>query len=129
MHVNKVCLVKAKQGAHKQSCHSSTQKHKGQAKSTHHVTYVTPENQSYLLFSLPGYRANPMLVTVRVHNADLLLEVDTGVSASTISEENYQSLTLPMWGRPPLHLSHTRFLTYTEGRAGNEGLHHCDCGV
>ena len=53
-----------------------------------------------------------MLVTVRVNNADLLLEVDTGVSTSIISEETYQSLW-PIWGRPLLHLSNVRFFTYT----------------
>ena len=45
------------------------------------------------------------------YNADLLLEVDTGVSTSIISEETYQSLW-PMRGRPPLCLSNARFLTY-----------------
>ena len=53
-----------------------------------------------------------MLVTVRVNNAVLQMEVDTGASASIISEETYQNLW-PMRGRPPLRSFHTRLCMYT----------------
>ena len=79
---------------------------------THHVIDVIPEDQSHPLLSLPGSRAKPMLVTVRVDNADLQMEADTGASASIISEETYQSLWT-MWERPPLRSSHARLCTYT----------------
>ena len=111
-HIAKACRAKAKQAAQKQSRDSSTHKDKGRAKATHHVTDVTPEDQSYPLLSLPGSKAKPMLVTVRVNDAVLQMEVDTGASASIISEETYQNLW-PMRGRPPLRSSHTRLRTYT----------------
>ena len=84
-----MCRAKSKQAAQKQSCDSSTHKDKEQAKTTHHLINVIPEDQSYPLLSPPGSRAKPMLVTVRVDNADLQMEMDTGASASIISEETY----------------------------------------
>ena len=74
-HIAKVCRAKSKQAAQKQSHDSSTNKDKERAKTTHHVIDVIPEDQSYPLLSLPGSRAKPMLVTVKVDNADLQMEL------------------------------------------------------
>ena len=57
-------------------------------------------------------RATPLIVSVKVNNKDLQMEVDTGASASVISEETYGRL----WKRedaPPLRPTAVLLRTYT----------------
>ena len=76
---------------------------------THHLAEETTEDPAYILFDLHGQKANPMLVTVKVNQANL---VDTGASASIISEETYVRL----WQKgqkPILQPSSVKLWTYT----------------
>ena len=62
-------------------------------------------------------RIRPLLVTVKAHSANLEMELDTGASASIISEETYRTL----WKNeqaPPLRKTDTKLRTYT-----GEALH------
>ena len=45
-------------------------------------------------------RATPLMVTVKVNNKDLQMEVDTSVSAFVISEEIYGRLAMEARGCP-----------------------------
>ena len=44
------------------------------------------------MYNFSGVSVKPLKVTVRVNNADLDMEVDTGASVSVISEDTYNRL-------------------------------------
>ena len=52
------------------------------------LTYRTSGN----MFRTSGNKSKPIKVTMQVHNEELLMEVDTGVSCSVICEETYNKL-------------------------------------
>ena len=45
---------------------------------------------TYTLFNTPGSRLNPMMVSLELDHKEVQMEVDTGASASIISEATYQ---------------------------------------
>ena len=64
-------------------------------KSMQHATNnVTKDSGDYTMYNLNGVSVKPLKVTVRVNNADLDMEVDTGASVSIISEDTYNRLWL-----------------------------------
>ena len=63
----------------------------------------------YPLFTFPS-NAKPIVVTVKVNNVDLPMELDTGASLSLISEATYKSF-LP--ALPPLSPTSVVLTTYT----------------
>lgn len=67
---------------------SSTQEPRPHRKLTQHTTHnVTKDSEDYTVYNLSGVSVKPLKVTMRVDNADLDVEVDTGASVSIISED------------------------------------------
>ena len=46
---------------------------------------VTEDSEDYTMDNLSGVSVKPLKVTVRVGNADIDMEIDTGASVSTIT--------------------------------------------
>ncbi len=61
---------------------------------THHIGEAEQEETSYSMFNLSETRSDPLYATVQVNGASLKMEIDTGASASIISEETYVNLPL-----------------------------------
>ena len=83
-----------------------------QPKSTHLVDEEPPEDPVYTLFHLPATRPFPMVVTIQLNQTPLDMEVDTGATASLISEQTYKSLW-PAEKAPALQPSEVKLRTYT----------------
>ena len=58
------------------------------------------------MYNVPGSPVQPLKVTVIVNDANLEMEVDTGASASIISEQTYNQLW-PQDRRPQLQPSNS----------------------
>ena len=93
------------------------QGHKGYKK--HHPTHTldsqpqppspVDSDEDYALFTLPS-NTKPIVVSLKVNNTDLLMELDTGASFSIINETTYSSFTNAF---PPLSPSTVILTTYT----------------
>ena len=82
------------------------------SQTAHHVVEETESEAAYTLFNLPGQQASPLMVMVEVNKVKLRMEVDTGASASIISEETYNR----SWSdeeQPRLTPSTRKLRTYT----------------
>ncbi|XP_042372461.1 uncharacterized protein K02A2.6-like [Plectropomus leopardus] len=113
-----VCHVCSKKGHLAKKCRSSKGKGKpGQGKShqpqatTHHL-----EEEGVCSYNMFGVETDeeppePYYATVNVKGRDITFEIDSGATASVISEETYRST----WGHnlPPLRRSRLRLRTYT----------------
>ena len=58
---------------------------------------MSPRTQDYTMYDLSGVSIKPLKVTVRVDNADLDMEVDTGASMSIISELGHLQSPVTRW--------------------------------
>ncbi len=79
---------------------------------THHIEEAEQEETSYSMFNLSETRSDPLYATIQVNGASLKMEIDTGASASIISEETYGKL----WSNdqtPALCESPIKLRTYT----------------
>ena len=89
------CHKCGKKGHIARACRSktSTKELRPQRKSMQHATNnVTKDSEDYTMYNLSGVSVKPLKVIVRVNNADLDMEVDTGASVSIISEDTYNRL-------------------------------------
>ena len=108
------CRKCGKKGHIARACRSksSTQEPRPQRKLTQHTTHnVTEDSEDYTMYNLSGVSVEPLKVTVRVDNADLDMEVDTGASVSIISEDTYSRLW-PEGQQPSLQESTITLRTY-----------------
>ena len=64
------------------------------------------------MYNLSGVSVKPLKIAVRVDNADLDMEVDTGASVSIISEDTYSRLW-PDGQQPSLQESSITLQTYS----------------
>ena len=97
-HIAKVCHAKTKAEGHRHQ-------HK-----THQLTTEDEETETeteiYPLYKMASNKVSePIMVTVIANQAALTMEVDTGASASVISEATYQQLSQWKWIQGHLHLS------------------------
>ena len=111
-HLAKVCRSKPKHAGPTRQRESPTNKGRQKPSRAHHLVEETTEDPAYTLFSLHGQKANPMLVTVKVDQANLQMEVDTGASMFIISDETYHRLW-PSGQKPILQPSSVKLRTYT----------------
>ena len=84
---------------------------------THQITadddYVSDMSEAYELFNLQETRAKPLVVTVKLNNSTLDMELDTGASLSIISEKIFNSLWSTQ-ARPKLEASSVKLHTYAK---------------
>ena len=121
-HLAKVCRSKQR------GFRSRTKAKKGQTQQTHRVDAAdTGEDESSdtpysePMFNVSGRElAPPIVVTVDINNAKLEMEVDTGASASIISNQTYTQLW-PEPQRPRLQQSTKKLRTYTGEQLKLEG--------
>ena len=125
-HLARVCRSKPKP---QHPSGSNSQRGRRRTQRTHHLGDTVEENAegTYSMFKVTTgkTRATPLMVTVKVNDKDLQMEVDTGASASVISEEVYGRL----WKRedaPPLHAADDGETPHIHRReAGSTGIYHC----
>ena len=79
------------------------------SRATHMLTEDTDE---YSLYNLTRSPVQPLVVSVKVNNVDLKMELDTGASVSIISEATYNH-HWPQGQAPALRESHVKLKTYT----------------
>ena len=108
-HIAKVCRSRAKPDRR-------TERGRQPGKPPHHVagevTNGGSDDSVYMLFNVPRARSSPILVMVQLNEASLEMEVDTGATASLISDSTLKSL----WSDgnpPPLHPTDVKLRTYT----------------
>ena len=65
------------------------------------------------MFHLPGPQVSPLMATVQANKAELYMEMDTGASASIISNKTYKKLWPPA-KRPQLTPTDRKLRTYTK---------------
>ena len=70
-------------------------------------------SESYELFNLQESRSKPLIVTLKLNNSILDMELDTRASLSIISEKTYYSLW-SIQARPKLEVSSVKLHTYTK---------------
>ena len=81
---------------------------------------MTEDSKDYTAYNLSGVSVKPLKVTVRVDNADLDMEVDTGTSVSIISEDTYSCLW-PDGQQPSLQESTIILQTYSREHLSIKG--------
>ena len=109
------CRKCGKKGHIARACRSktSTKELRPQRRSMQHATNnVTKDSEDYTMYNVSGVSVKPLKVTVRVNNADLDMEVDTGASVSIISEDTYNRLW-PEKQQPSLQKSTITLRTYS----------------
>ena len=96
------------------------------SRATHMLTEDTDE---YSMYSLTGSSAQPLVVTVKVNNVDLKMELDTGASVSIISEATYNHL----WPQAQAPACLTRISCEIKNlhwrTGGHKGSDRCDSSV
>ena len=109
-HIARVCRSRGRPP--KRTLHARRPQRQSPPRATHHVAEDAPEDPVYTLFHVPSARPCPMLVTVQLNQVPLEMEVDTGATASLISEATLKSLW-PEGNSPPLQESVVKLRTYT----------------
>ena len=101
-HIAKVCRSKAKAQQNQTRTHQLNSGEKS-----------GDETVEYSLFHTQGQNSPaPILVTLQVNGANLMMELDTGATLSIISEETYRTL-FPTERAPALKTSKAKLKTYT----------------
>ena len=88
------------------------------SRATHMLTEDTDE---YSLYNLTGSPVQPLMVSVKVNNVDLKMELDTGASVSIISEATYNH-HWPQGQAPALQESHAKLKTYSGEQVAVKGV-------
>ena len=105
-HISKACRSKYK-GRREQP----KQPGRDQAATTNAVCNEVEEDV-YTMFQLTNSRNDPLYITVRVNQAPIKMEIDTGATLTVISESTYRQV----WTKeqaPPLQMTKTKLRTYT----------------
>ena len=82
---------------------------------------LTEETNEYSLCNLNGSAVQPLVVTVKVNNVDLKMDLDTGASVSIISKATYNQL----WAQgqaPALRESRIKLKTYSGEQVAVKGV-------
>ena len=82
---------------------------------------LTEDTDEYSLYNLTGSAVQLLVVTVKVNNVNLRMELDTGASVSIINEATYNQL----WrqGRAPaLRESHVKLKIYSGEQVAVKGV-------
>ena len=95
-HLDKVCLKKSAEKANFV-----------ESQDDHEV-----EDEEYTMFSLRGERCDPVTQEVLINGVRIDMEVDTGASASIISEDTYREIAAHS-AMEPLQESTLKLTTYT----------------
>ena len=109
------CHFCHKKGHISKVCRKKTENQQGKRTATPHGTNTVaePDEVEYLLHALTRGKNHPLTVKVKINNADLQMEVDTGATLSIISKTTYERL----WPTKKLALllkfSHATLKTYT----------------
>lgn len=113
-----VCHVCRKKGHLAKKCRSSKGKGKSRQEKSHQPQATTHHLEeegvcSYNMLGVITDEEHPELyyATVNVKGQDITFEIDSGATASIISEETYRSTW--EYNRPPLRRSRLRLRTYT----------------
>ena len=109
-HLAKVCCSRRRDDT-KYPRHSRNNPHKQPTGGTNHIKPQDADQEEEVL-TLLRTRAIPMMVTVRLNEAELQMEVDTGASVSLISEATYKKLWSTMH-RPQTDASSRKLQMYT----------------
>lgn len=87
---------------------------------------TTDEQATYTLFNITTNTCKPLQVTLKVNDADLTVEVDTGVSMSLISNVTFQKLwpaqsspaLLPTKTKLHAHIQDSRLMYWGRSQQG-----------
>ena len=85
-HLARVCKVKDKPPTRKEPC---SKQHSTAVCPTH---VLSAETDDYSMYTLTGSSVKPLVVSVKLNDVDLEMELDTGASISIISEATYNHL-------------------------------------
>ncbi len=96
-HIAHVCRSKPKPAPQKGRNVSDKHRRRNrgtQPPQTTHTLVEEPDDDApvYTIFKLSGQSVGPLVVTMQVDQAELMMEVDTGAAVSLISKETYQTL-------------------------------------
>jgi len=105
-HIAKACRGKAKQANFVESNIEQDQDHEAT---------VDTSDEAYAMFSLKGESCDPVVEEVLINGVPVRMELDTGASASIISQETYQFIAAQS-EVPPLQNSTLKLTTYTGER-------------
>ena len=82
---------------------------------------LTEDTDEYSLYNLTGSPVQPLVVTVKVNNMDLKMELDTGASVSIISKATYNH-HWPQGQALALRESHVKLKTYSGEQVAVKGV-------
>ena len=108
-HLARVCQSKGK---------AQSQQMSRPVSKSHNSTHLMEEAETldeqptYTLFNVTTNVSKPLQVSLRINDADLTMEVDTGASVSLISSVTFQKLW-PAHSSPVLMATQTKLRTYT----------------
>ena len=112
-----VCHKCNKKGHLAKVCRSKRPTQNQGSRTTHQIAAdddcVSDTSEAYELFNLQETRTKPLVVTVKLNNSSLDMELDTGASLSIISEKTFNSLWSTQ-ARPKLEASSVKLHTYTK---------------
>ena len=122
------CHKCGKKGHIAKVCRSKQQKQprpKGGASACSHTAHVLVSGEetdnetdgSYTMYKISGQNSESLMVAVYVNQAELRMEVDTGASASVVSEKTYRMV----WSdatRPELQPTNAKLRTYSGEELG-----------
>ena len=88
------CHFCHKKGHISKVCRKKTGSQQGKCTATPHGTNIVaePDEVEYPLHALTTGKNHPLTVKVKINNADLQMEVDTGATLSIISKKTYERL-------------------------------------
>ena len=114
-HITKACRSRKREITHPRSERSSRPQPHSRS-TTHHLGESEEDSTAEAelhVFEVSERRSPPFVVKVQLNSCDVCMEVDTGASASIISEETFKSLWPTKAERPALTPSSRRLQTYT----------------
>jgi len=104
-----VCKSKSKPTTGRVSC--PQQRSIGARPISRPTNTLLKDNDDYSMYTLTGPPVKPLVVSVKLNNADLEMELDTGASISIVSKATYNRL----WSQekaPPIHESQAKNLQW-----------------
>ena len=114
-HIAKACRSRKRERTHPRS-ERALRPQPHSRSTTHHLGKSEEDSTAEAelhVFEVSERRSPPFVVKVQLNSCDVCMEVDTGASASIISEETFKSLWPTKAERPVLTPSSRRLQTYT----------------
>ncbi|XP_065892760.1 uncharacterized protein [Dysidea avara] len=106
-HLARVCKSKPTTGKVRHPPQRST--------TTRPTNMLLEDTNDYSMYNLTGPPVKPLVVSVKLNNVDLKMQLDTGTSISIISEATYNRLW-PQGKTPAIQESHVKLKTYSGER-------------